>query len=191
MLPLHPVSTGFKERVAVIISPWHIRLLQLMPDLFSSCRIRFFLKNTVLKFVHRHHKRNSLQCLDQMILSVQSDLVPKEFFHPRVGQKFHGHGVYLICLTGRPCHRRKRINPACRIRLKGVPHFVSQHVHVCARPIKVRENERRFHSWKKRTVSTRLFARFTVQVKHFMFQHKIEKFSRFLGKFMVHFLGAL
>src|SRR5690554_2389416 len=110
-------------------------------------------------------------------------------FHPRPGEKFHAHRVYLASLVGGP-DIIQNIEIAAVINLKSMPGFVRQNVDVTARAVKIGKYEGRAVIIEISAKPAAAFSRFRLQVEKLAVKHKIKKLGGLRAQLVIHLSGG-
>ena len=188
VLLLHPEPAALKERVAVVVPPRHVFLLERAPDAAAlrgrHVRLRV---DFVLEFIDADDVRQACERVAQVRIAVFVRPRAEELIHPRVGEEFHRHRVDLVDLACGALQHGHRDQPLAEVALERVAGLVGQHIDVRRGAVEIGKDERRLIRGQRGAVAAEVLARPRFEVEQRMLRHEVEEFLRLRGKRAVHF----
>ena len=125
---------------AVVVAVGQILLLKLLPGGGTLIRrkIGIFIHN-VLIFVHAAAIGYERERFHHVGIAVLHNAVAEEQPQPRIRKVFHGHGVYLVHLTGAPAVFGNGLMAAGAERFKRMARLVRKNAHIRRGAVEVGE----------------------------------------------------
>ena len=176
MLLLHPEASLFQELVAVVGTPRHVGLLDLMPHGTALLRThRGIQEHFFLEFIDAHQIRYIRKAVCQMRIAVFICVFSEEQFHPGIGPVFHCHRVDLRDLCAGMALFHERQGPVSRKTLECMTGFMGQNIHIGTGSVEIGEDKGHPDTRKRGAVSAALLAGFGFEVEHLIFDHPVKE----------------